>query len=206
MHERDVGLGRRGADDDLLGSGREVLAGLLAGVEEARRLDDDLDPEVRPRQRAGVALGQHPHRLAVDDETVVAVLDRAAEAAVHGVVLQQVGQRGGVGDVVHRDDLDALCAVAHCTKDVAADPAEPVDSYPYAHEMPPGGRRREASLDARSGNPNRPTEESGYRGWPADSGSNRWGLDPSRRGCSATHENTAHIVVEQGFCSHPQKG
>src|SRR6185312_126540 len=101
------------------------------------RLDHDLDPEVRPRQRARVTLGQHLDRRAVDDEPVVVVGDVAPEAAVHRVVLQEVGQRGRVGDVVHRHDLDALTAIVRGTKDVPADPAEPVDANPYAHELDP---------------------------------------------------------------------
>ena len=54
--------------------------------------------------------------------------------------------------------------------------------------------------------PIRRSPESGFRGWPADSGSDRWGLDPSRRGCSATHENTAPSVASGRNRGHPQKG
>ena len=45
----------------------EVLGGVVAVGEEAGRLDDDVDAEVAPRQRGGVALGEHLELLAVDD-------------------------------------------------------------------------------------------------------------------------------------------
>ena len=57
VHAHDDGevlaLGRR-RDDDLLRAARSMCACALVGVgEEAGRLDDDVDAEVAPRQRAG---------------------------------------------------------------------------------------------------------------------------------------------------------
>ena len=49
----------------------EVLGGVVALGEEAGRLDDDVDAEVAPRQRGGVALGEDLELVAVDDEAVV---------------------------------------------------------------------------------------------------------------------------------------
>ena len=65
--------------------------------------------------------------------------DRHGEVAEHRVVLQQVRERRGVGDVVDRDEVDVLVAErgAH---DVAADPSEPVDAYPDGHSRLPSVR------------------------------------------------------------------
>ena len=104
--DRRVGLGRRRGDDDLLRARLEVLGGVRALGEEAGRLDDDVDAEVAPRQRGRVALGEHLDLVAVDDQHAVADGHLARERAVDRVVLEQVAERPGVGDVVDRDDLD----------------------------------------------------------------------------------------------------
>ena len=61
-----VGLLGRGGDDHLLGARLEVLGGVVAGGEEAGRLDHDVDAEVAPGQRRRVALGEHLDLVAVD--------------------------------------------------------------------------------------------------------------------------------------------
>ena len=48
-------------------------------------------------------------------------------------MFHQVGQGGGVREVVDSDDLDVLI-VLDCAEDVPADPAESVDSD--AHDVP----------------------------------------------------------------------
>ena len=55
-HERDVRVGRRGRDDDLLRAGLEMLLRRRAVGEEAGRLDRDVDAEVAPRQLRGIAI------------------------------------------------------------------------------------------------------------------------------------------------------
>ena len=84
----------------------DVRAGLVGVGEEAGRLDDDVDAEVLPRQRARVALGEHLDGLAVDDDGLSSASTDFAEPAEDGVVLEQVRQRRGVGEVVDADDLD----------------------------------------------------------------------------------------------------
>ncbi len=57
----------------------DVLARVLGLGEQPGRLDDDVDAEVPPRQRArAAALGQPDDRLAVDRDPVVGDLDRRA--------------------------------------------------------------------------------------------------------------------------------
>ncbi len=54
------------------------------------------------------------------------------EIAEHRVVLEEMGQRGGVGQVVDRDEIDLL--VPHRgAHDVAPDPPEPVDAHFDGH-------------------------------------------------------------------------
>ncbi len=64
------------------------------------------------------------------------------------VVLQQMGQRLGVGDVVRRDDLDGRVA-GRRPENVAADAAESVDADLDAHEMPPWGVVRKRKFNSK---------------------------------------------------------
>src|SRR5262249_20625587 len=139
QHDGRVRLGGGGGYDDLLGAAGKVLGGVLALGEEAGRLDHDVYAEIAPWQRRRVALGEHLQLLAVDRDRAVADLDGARVWAEDRVVLEQVAEGLRVGEVVHRDPLDAVASLRHRrTKRVAADATEPVDPDPYRHPFPPG--------------------------------------------------------------------
>jgi len=78
-------------------------------------------------------LGERLDRRAVDDDVVVVVLDGRVEAARDRVVLQQVGERLVVGEVVHCDDLEVGALGESGAEVVAADAAEAVDADLYGH-------------------------------------------------------------------------
>ncbi len=70
-----------GADTMTSGAPRvEVGAGGLAAVEEAGRLDDDVDAEVAPRQVGGVALAEHLERVVADLDAGLGGRDLVGEA------------------------------------------------------------------------------------------------------------------------------
>ena len=69
----------------------EVGLGFCCVGEQARALDDDFHPLVVPGDLGGVAVGEAPDGLAVDDEPVFPLGDGALEAPVVGVVLEEVG-------------------------------------------------------------------------------------------------------------------
>ena len=82
----------------MLGAGVDVALGLLLGQEQAGGLDDVLSAASRSRAGlGGVTLGIHGDLLAVDDDGVLAGGHLAVELAVHGVILQHIGQ------VIRRD-------------------------------------------------------------------------------------------------------
>ncbi len=130
--EGDVLVGGGGGDDDLLDGRAEVGLGLGGVGEEAGGLDDDLGADGGPVELGGVALGEDLDLLAVDGDEVVAVLDVVFEVAEDGVVLEQVGQGRGRGEVVDGDEVD-LGVGEGGAEDVAADAAEAVDAYLYCH-------------------------------------------------------------------------
>jgi len=87
-HDGDVLALRRCGDDHLLGAGREMLSGALGVREEARRLHDDVCPDLRPRQVGRITLGENRKCLAINDDLSIAGDDIAAETAKNAVVLE----------------------------------------------------------------------------------------------------------------------
>ena len=116
----------------MLGAGGDVALGLLLGQEQAGGLDDVLRAGLAPGQVGGVALGVHGDALAVDDDGGLGGADVGVELAVHGVVLQHIGQIVGRAKIVDAHDLDV--GVMHAlAQDHAADAAKSVDTNFNAH-------------------------------------------------------------------------
>ena len=111
----------------------EVLGGVLAVGEEARRLDHDVGAELAPGQRAGIALGEHADLLAVDGDAVVGHLDRALERSVVRVVLEQMGDRLAIDQIVEREPLDVRVLLDRGAEHVATDSPKSVDTYSNCH-------------------------------------------------------------------------
>ena len=70
---------------------------------------------------------------AVDDDRSVDRLDRAGEAAVDGVVLEQLGEHRRIGDVVDRDPLDVGARLERGPERGATGPPEAVDCDADSH-------------------------------------------------------------------------
>ena len=135
--QRHVGLGGRRGDDHLLGARLEVLGGVVALGEQAGGLDHDLRAAVAPRESGGIALREDLQLVAVDDESVVGVVDLPLEGTQNRVVLEQVGECLGVRDVVDADPVDVGAGCVRGPEDVAADPPEAVDSGLQGHAHAP---------------------------------------------------------------------
>jgi hypothetical protein len=135
-HQSDVRLlgGRR--DDHLLGSRRQMFGGTVAVGEFARALEHHVHAQVAPRQRGGVFGGEHLELVAVHDDAVGLALNRGGEVAEDRVVLQQMGQRRGIREVVDRHKIDAALG-ERCAHDVAPDAPEPIDANSHGHALPP---------------------------------------------------------------------
>src|SRR3954454_7475720 len=110
-----------------------MLGGVVAVGEEAGGLDHNLYAQVAPGQRGRVLLGEHLELLAVDEDRVVGGLHLTRERAEDRVVLEQVGERARVGDVVDPDPVDVGALRVRRPEYVSADSAEAVDSGPYRH-------------------------------------------------------------------------
>ena len=137
QHDRDVLALRGRGDEDLLRPCRQVLGGAVAIGEEARGLDHDVDAEVAPWQCTRVTLGEHLQLLAVDKDAAVGRLDFARVAPEDRVVVEQLGECLGVGQVVRGDPFDVGVSGLSGAEDVAPDAAEAVDSNAYWHAQDP---------------------------------------------------------------------
>ena len=129
----DVLVRGRGGDQDLLGAGVDVLLRGGGLGEEAGGLDDDVDAELAPGEVGRVALGEDLDDVAVDDDVAVLDLDGLLQAAADGVVLEQVGQGLGAGEVVDGNDLKVRTLCECCAEVVAADAAKAVDTNTGRH-------------------------------------------------------------------------
>src|SRR6185437_5129683 len=112
----------------------QVGLGGRASHEAAGGLDHDVDAEVAPGEVGRVALGQDLDRLVADDDRVAVDRDRLREPPRHRVVLQQVGHRLQVAQVVRGDDLEAaVAALLQGLEEAPADPPETVNAYSNGH-------------------------------------------------------------------------
>ena len=131
-YDGDVFIGGGRGDNDLLHRSAQVLLGQLALGELAGRLDHDLGADGFPIELGRVLLGEHLDVLAVDADEVCAGGNFVGQVAKDGVVLQQMGQRLGVGEIVDRDEFQVR-VIERRTKNVAADAPEAVDAYFDCH-------------------------------------------------------------------------
>jgi len=110
-----------------------VALGLVLGQEQAGGLDDVLRADLLPGQVGGVTLGVHGDHMAVHNDGVIAGGHLGIDLAVHGVVLQHIGQVIGGAQVVDAHDLD-LGVLQAATQNHAADAAKTIDTDFNAHK------------------------------------------------------------------------
>ena len=75
-------------------------------AEHTRGLDDNVDVQIGPGKVGRVTLGEYLDAVSVDHQLVTVEDDGARVRAVDGVVLEQVREHRGVGQVVDGDDVD----------------------------------------------------------------------------------------------------
>jgi hypothetical protein len=85
------------------------------------------DAEVRPRQIAGIPLAEHADLAAVVGDDLPVTRHLGGKPPEDRVVREQVGEGGGIGDVVDCDDLEVGTALIGGAHEAATDAAEAVD-------------------------------------------------------------------------------
>ena len=109
VHAEDDGevvIGGRSGDDDLLDRALEVGFGLGGVGEVAGGFDDDLGADGGPVELGGIALGEDLDLLAIDGDEVFAGGDVVVQVAEDGVVLEQVRESCGRGEIVDSDEFE----------------------------------------------------------------------------------------------------
>jgi len=92
-----------------------------------------VDAEVAPGEVRGLALGEDADALAADGDRVAVVRDVVGEGAADRVVLEEMGERGVVRQVVDGHDLEVAALGQRGPEVVATDAAEAVDADLHAH-------------------------------------------------------------------------
>src|SRR5690606_845705 len=88
--EGDVGIFRRGGNDDFLRSGFEVFAGTGLVEEKPGRLENNVDAFATPVEVGGVTLGRGHDAVTVHGDGLVIILNRAVKTPRGGVILEKV--------------------------------------------------------------------------------------------------------------------
>ena len=119
----------RSGDDNLLGAGIDMSLALSLGGVETGALQHNVNADLAPGQILGVLLSIDLDGLAVDSDGILASLNLVSQsiAALSRVVLQQMSQHSGAGQVVDSNDLVAL-GVEHLTESQTADTAKTINS------------------------------------------------------------------------------
>ena len=108
----------------------EVLNGIFRIGETASGFDDDVRSHARPVDGCGIFFGKHLNTAVADDDTIAVDADGLRQGAEQRVVLGEVGESRGVGEVVDRNKFD-VGVVQAGADDVATDATEAVNSYFY---------------------------------------------------------------------------
>ncbi len=133
-HDGDVLILRGRGDDDFLDRSAQMFRGILRVGETAGGFDDDLDAERTPVEFGRILDGEDLDLPVADDDGIAVDFDILVEVAEDGIVLRQMGEGFGVGEVVDGDEFD-LGVVERCANHVAADTAKTVDAYFDRHEV-----------------------------------------------------------------------
>ena len=129
----------RSRDNDLLSASSDVSHALLFAGVEAGALQNNVNADLAPRAILSVLNGVDLDLLAIDDDGILSsfdgvlvLTDLAQERALSGVVLEQVSQHLGAGQVIDGNNFVAL-SLKHLTESQTADTAKTIDSNFNSH-------------------------------------------------------------------------
>ncbi len=137
VHKHRSGILGRGGLNHLLGAGGDVGLARLGRQEEAGAVDHQISAHFVPLQVGRFFLGGQADGLAVDLQVVAVHGDIAIKTAMHGVVLQHIGEVIRLQQVVDGDHFEAREVLGDGTEGHAADAAEAVNTYFNRHAYSP---------------------------------------------------------------------
>ncbi len=128
-----IRISSRRGDNHFFHGAANMFAGARAVGKQPGGFHHDGRAYRRPVQLTGILHAKHLEALAVHGDGIVLVSNFVRQITEDRIVLQQVCQRFGVGDVVDGHDFDGRIAQRRA-KDVAADASETIDTYFNCHE------------------------------------------------------------------------
>src|SRR6185503_11781677 len=135
-NESDVFVRSRSRDDNFFNGRAKVRLGDGCVGEAAGGLNDDLCAHICPGQLGRILFCVDLDLLSVDRNEVVSCNDFVLEIAENRVVLEQVSQGGGAGQVVNGNKIELGIAEGGA-QNVAANSAEAVDANLNCHAYSP---------------------------------------------------------------------
>jgi hypothetical protein len=139
VHTQDDGHVRalgRGGDDHLLCSGLDVFRCAISRREDAGGLEHDVHAEILPRQLRRILHREDLELVLGHGDPVAGRFHVRLEVAEDRVVLEEMRQGLGVGEIVDGNEVDVRRAQRRA-HDVAANAPKPVDTDPNRHHVPP---------------------------------------------------------------------
>ena len=133
-HRRVRGLAR-GRKQHFLRTGFDMHHRGFFRIEGSRALHHQIDAEVSPGQFTGITRLEDVNAIPADDHIFAVRFNRRSEAAVHRVVLQEMGVHCKVARRIDGDDFNVvlLGILVMSAEHVAADAAEPIDGNTDGH-------------------------------------------------------------------------
>lgn len=131
-----IGVLHRRGDDHLARAGIEMTGGLRTRAKAARAFEYHVHLELVPGQLGRIGRVEDPDRVSTDADHPVAQLDVFGEAAVDGVVLEQMRKGSVIFEIVDRDELEIELALVGRPQRSPSHSAEAVDCDSGGHGRP----------------------------------------------------------------------
>ena len=130
---------RRRGNDNLLCAGIDVSLSLSLGGVETGTFQNNIDTQLAPGQLSGVDLGINRDFFTINGNGAVTPVDIVSLGniiALRGIVLQQVSQHLGCGEVIDSDDFITVCS-EHLPECETTDTTKTIDCNFYRHKTLP---------------------------------------------------------------------
>src|ERR1700677_1761317 len=132
QHQGNVFILCRRGDDDFFDRPAQMLLGIIGVGETSGRFEHDLNADGFTWKLGLIFLAENLKDVTVDSNGVGSGRDLIAQVSENGVVLEQVGERLGAGEIVDRDEFNVRI-FQRSAQDIASDASKAVDAYFNSH-------------------------------------------------------------------------
>jgi hypothetical protein len=117
----------------------DMAVGGLAIMKEPCTLSHILHPHMSPGDIGRIPMAGDGYTASINQNTMVITFDFSPESPHHGIVLEKMGKRCIIGQIIDRNNLDIFEKWVHaCSpENISADPSETVYADFNCHALPP---------------------------------------------------------------------